>query len=110
MTSKPVAFLLADLGVTKTHFNSIEEARSFGQEFFPWYNTAHRHAGIGLLTPEALHHGRASERHATRAAVLNGAHTTHPERFVNRAPVPPPIPTAVYINPPKPVSTEEISQ
>ena len=138
MTSKPVAFLLADLGVTKTHsrphvsndnpfseaqfktlkyrpgfparFANIEEARSFAQEFFPWYNTQHRHAGIGLLTPEAVHYGRASALHAARAAVLNGAYTAHPERFVNHAPVPPPIPAAVYINPPKPVPTEEVSQ
>jgi len=87
MTSKPVAFLLADLGITKTHsrphvsndnpysesqfktlkyrpdfparFASMEEARAFCQQFFPWYNTAHRHSGIGLLTPEAVHYGRA---------------------------------------------------
>ncbi len=86
MTSKPVAFLLADLGITKTHsrphtsndnpyseahfktlkyrpefpdrFASIEDARVFCQSFF-WYNNDHHHAGIGLLTPETLHHGRA---------------------------------------------------
>ena len=138
MTSKPVAFLLADLGVTKTHsrphvsndnpfseaqfktlkyrpgfpdrFNSIEEARSFAQEFFPWYNTQHRHAGIGLLTPEAVHYGRANDLHAARASVLNAAYAAHPERFVNHLPLPPPIPTAVWINPPKPAATQEVSQ
>jgi putative transposase len=138
MTSKPVAFLLADLGVTKTHsrphvsndnpfseaqfktlkyrpgfperFANIEEARCFAQEFFPWYNTVHRHAGIGLFTPESVHYGRASTLHAARATVLNAAYAAHPERFVNHAPVPPPIPTAVYINPPKPVPTEQVSQ
>ena len=138
MTSKPVAFLLADLGVTKTHsrphisndnpfseahfktlkyrpgfperFATIEEARSFGQEFFGWYNTEHRHAGIGLFTPEALHYGRATELHAARARVLNAAYAAHPERFVNHAPVPPPVPTAAWINPPKTSQTEEVSQ
>src|ERR1022692_2893810 len=77
MTSKPVAFLLADLGVTKTHsrphvsddnpfseshfktlkyrpefpdrFGSLQHARSFCQEFFSWYNTEHHHSGLGLL-------------------------------------------------------------
>jgi putative transposase len=137
MTSKPVAFLLADLGVTKTHsrphvsndnpyseaqfktlkyrpdfperFASIEAARSFGQEFFPWYNTEHRHAGIGLLTPEALHYGRAPEVHAKRAAVLQAAYAAHPERFVNQVPIPPPLPTAAWINPPTLPETEEVS-
>jgi putative transposase len=138
MTSKPVAFLLADLGVTKTHsrphvsndnpyseaqfktlkysssfpehFSSIAEARSFCQEFFSWYNTAHRHAGIGLLTPEALHYGRASEIHAQRAAVLSVAYLAHPERFVNRPPIPPPLPTAAWINPPTTPTKEEVTQ
>jgi putative transposase len=137
MTSKPVAFLLADLGVTKTHarphvsndnpyseaqfktlkyrpdfperFGCIEEARSFGQRFFPWYNTEHRHAGIGLLTPEALHYGWAPAIHAQRAAVLQAAYAKHPERFVNQAPIPPPLPTVAWINPPKLSQTEEVS-
>jgi len=137
MTSKPVAFLLADLGVTKTHsrphvsndnpyseaqfktlkyrpdfperFGCMEEARAFAQEFFPWYNTEHRHAGIGLLTPEALHYGRAPEIHAKRAAVLHAAYAAHPERFVNQTPIPPPLPTAAWINPPKSPETQEVS-
>jgi putative transposase len=138
MTSKPVALLLADLGVTKTHsrphvsndnpyseaqfktlkyrpdfpdrFTSIEEARAFCQRFFPWYNTEHRHAGIGLLTPEAVHFGRAPELYAARAAVLRAAYAAHPERFVNQRPNPPPLPTAVWINPPVLTKTVEVSQ
>lgn len=138
MTSKPVAFLLADLGVTKTHsrphvsndnpyseshfktlkyrpgfpdrFTSIEEARSFCQDFFRWYNTVHRHAGIGLLPPDAVHYGRATKLHEARAAVLHAAYRAHPERFVNRIPIPPPLPTAAWINPPTPPPTEEVSQ
>ena len=128
MTSKPVAFLLADLGITKTHsrphvsddnpysesqfktmkyrpgfpsrFASMEEARAFCQEFFPWYNTEHRHSGIGLLTPEAVHYRRAEALHAARRQVLATAYAAHPERFVNQAPQPPPLPTAAWINPP----------
>ena len=87
MKSKPVAFLMSDLGITKTHsrpytsddnpyseaqfktlkyrpgfpdrFGSIQDARQFCQTFFPWYNQEHHHTGIGLLTPEALHYGKA---------------------------------------------------
>ena len=130
MTSKPVAFLLADLGVTKTHsrphvsndnpyseaqfktlkyrpgfpnrFASIEEARAFCQDFFRWYNAEHRHSGIGLLAPEVVHSGQAQAAYDARAQVLAAAHAAHPERFVRQAPRPPQLPTAAWINPPKP--------
>lgn len=136
MTSKPVAFLLADLGITKTHsrphvsndnpysesqfktlkyrpgfptrFASMEEARAFCQQFFPWYNLEHRHSGIGLLTPEAVHYGRAEALHRARSRVLATAYAAHPERFVNQPPQPPPLPTAAWINPPKPTPCEEV--
>ena len=138
MLSKPVALLLADLGVTKTHsrphtstdnpyseaqfktlkyrpdfperFSRIEDARAFCQEFFPWYNTDHRHAGIGLMPPEAVHYGGANDLHANRANVLHAAYLAHPERFVNGIPVPPPLPTAAWINPPVMPRKEEVSQ
>jgi putative transposase len=129
MTSKPVAFLLADLGITKTHsrpynsndnpyseaqfktlkyrpefperFGSIEDARAFCQSFFPWYNSEHHHSGIGLLTPQTLHYGRAEAVTAARQEVLTAAYAAHPERFVNQPPRPPAVPTAAWINPPK---------
>ncbi len=132
MRSKPVAFLLADLGVTKTHsrpytstdnpyseaqfktlkyrpdfpdrFDSILHARSWGRDFFPWYNREHRHSGIGLMTPEVVHYGRASEVRNQRADVLAAAYVANPERFVRGLPEPPELPTAAWINPP---STEE---
>jgi hypothetical protein len=75
MSSKPIAFLLADLGVTKTHsrphvsddnpysesqfrtmkyrpdfpdrFGCIQDSRAFCQRFFRWYNEEHRHSGLG---------------------------------------------------------------
>lgn len=133
MTSKPVAFLLADLGVTKTHnrpytstdnpyseaqfktlkyrptfparFDSIEHARAHCREFFDYYNHHHRHSGIGLMTPADVHYGRAAQVHADRARVLQAAYAANPERFVHRAPTPPPVPTAAWIN--KPAATEE---
>jgi putative transposase len=132
MTSKPVAFLLADLGVTKTHsrphvsndnpyseaqfktlkyrpgfpdrFASIQEARAFCQDFFRWYNADHRHSGIGLLAPEVVHYGQAQAAYDARSQVLAAAHAAHPERFVRQAPRPPQLPTAAWINPPQPTS------
>jgi putative transposase len=128
MRSRPVAFLLADLGVTKTHsrpytstdnpyseahfktlkyrpefperFQTIEQAREFCRGFFGWYNHEHRHSGIGLMTPAAVHHGCAPELHAARARVLDAAYERHPERFVRRPPMPPALPTAAWINKP----------
>jgi putative transposase len=128
MTSKPVAFLLADLGVLRTHnrpytstdnpyseahfktlkyrpgfparFDSIEHARGFCRDFFAWYNHEHRHSGIGLMTPDAVHHGRADAIHADRARVLDDAYAATPERFVRRPPRPPELPTAAWINKP----------
>ena len=104
MTSKPVALLLADLGVTKTHarphvsndnpfseaqfktlkyrpafptrFGSIQDARVHCHVFFPWYNTEHHHGGLGLLTPADVHHGLTEQRIAARAIVLAATHPT----------------------------------
>ncbi len=129
MTSKSVMFLLADLGVTKTHsrphvsndnpyseahfktlkyrpdfpnrFGSLEHARAHCVDFFRWYNDEHHHSGLGLLTPNDVHHGLAQERTAERALVLRAAHDAHPERFVHGVPVPPSPPTAAWINKPK---------
>jgi putative transposase len=128
MRSKPVAFLLADLGVTKTHsrpytstdnpyseahfktlkyrpgfpdrFGSMEVARTFCRPFFGWYNHTHRHSGIGLMTPAAVHYGRAEALHTERARVLAAAYAANPERFVRGVPAPPALPTAAWINPP----------
>jgi putative transposase len=130
MKSKPVALLLADLGVLKTHsrphvcddnpysesqfrtlkyradfpdrFGSIEDARGFCQSFFHWYNHEHHHSGLGLMTPAAVHYGQAADLLARRQLVLDAAFRDHPERFVRRPPRPPELPSAVWINkPPK---------
>ena len=81
-------------------FNSIEHARSFCRTFFDWYNHQHRHSGIGLITPAAVHDGSATELHAQRARVLEAAYAATPERFVRRPPTPPELPTAASINQP----------
>ncbi|MFU8842111.1 MAG: transposase, partial [Nitriliruptoraceae bacterium] len=129
MRSKPVAFLLADLGVTKTHsrpytstdnpyseaqfktlkyrpdfpdrFDAILHARSWARGFFSWYNHEHRHSGIGLMTPAMVHHGQGEHVREQRAAVLEHAYKANPERFVRGLPHPPTLPMAAWINPPK---------
>ena len=128
MKSKAVAFLLADLGVTKTHsrphvsndnpfsesqfktlkyrpgfpqrFGSLQDARAFCRPFFSWYNTEHRHSGIAYMTPEDVHHGRATQIIDVRAAAFDAAFAAHPERFKGRRPIPQSLPEAVWINPP----------
>jgi putative transposase len=128
MTSKPVALLLADLGVTQSHsrphvsndnpyseaqfktlkyrpgfprrFGSIEAARAHCQHFFGWYNNQHRHGGLGLHTAADIHYGRAAAVQAGRAHVLTSAYHAHPERFVRKPPAPPDLPGTTWINPP----------
>lgn len=130
MTSKPVAFLMADLGVTKTHsrpyvsddnpyseshfrtlkyrpefpdrFGCIQDSRAFCQQFFQWYNDEHRHSGIAMLTPAMVHFGETPTVLAHRQRVLDAAYQAHPDRFVRRPPKPIPVPSEVWINKPLP--------
>lgn len=129
MKSKPVAFFLADLGVTKshsrphvsndnpyiesffktvkyqpefpTHFETLNHARRFCRTFFSWYNNEHRHSGIALLTPADVHLGRSKERLEARQIVLNQAYEAHRERFVRGRPESLQLAPASYINPPQ---------
>lgn len=130
MKSKTVGQLMDDLHVHKTHsrpytssdnpyseaqfktlkyhpefpvrFGCAQDARSFCQEFFSWYNTEHRHSGIAYLTPDMVHHGNAGKVIQARQFVLLDAFAAHPERFVNKVPHPRALPESVWINPPKP--------
>ncbi len=133
MRSKPVAALLVDLDITKTHsrpqisddnpyseaqfktlkyrpdfpdrFGSIQDARAHCQTFFDWYNTIHRHSGIGYMTPHAVHYDEAIALNLQRAETLNAAFIAHPRRFRGITPKPPALPTAAWINPPKMTSS-----
>jgi putative transposase len=73
--------------------------------FFRWYNHEHRHGGIGLMAPAAMHDGTAAALTAQRAITLNTAFTINPIRFKGIAPKPPALPTAAWINPPQKEST-----
>jgi putative transposase len=128
MRSKPVALLLSDLGVTKTHsrpytsndnpyseaqfktlkyrpdfpdrFGSLVDARGWAQPFFQWYNNDHYHTGLNLMTPAMIHYGLAETVRDQRNQVLQTAYVAHPERFVRGVPTVPDLPREVWINPP----------
>ena len=128
MRSKPVADLLIELDVSKSHsrpyvsddnpysksqfktmkyrpdfpdrFGCIEDARAHCHVFFPWYNTQHCHSGVGYMTPHSVHHGLAQAMFVARQATLDAAFLAHPNRFKNIRPQPPALPTAAWINPP----------
>jgi putative transposase len=128
MTSKVVALLLSDLGVTKSlnrphvsndnpfsesqfktlkyrptfppRFGSIEDARACSQRLLEWYNKEHYHSGIALMTPATVHYGRAEDCNAGRQAILSLAYNQHPERFVNGQPKTIALPEEVWINKP----------
>jgi len=129
MKAKSTALLMADLGITKSHsrphvsddnpfsesqfktlkyrptfpsrFGSVMDARAFCVPFFDWYNSKHRHSGIGMMTPEMVHYGQAEQVWDERQRVLQAAYAAHPERFVRGRPTPPTLPEAVWINPPR---------
>ena len=128
MTSKPVAQLLVDLGVARSHsrphvsndnpfseatfktlkyapafptsFGSLQDARAFCERFFAYYNHDHRHSGIGLHTPASVHFGTASDVRDQHRTTLHAAHQANPARFGHRRPEPPPLPAAAWINQP----------
>ena len=128
MTAKTFSQLLVDLDIlasysrprvsddnpfSESHFKTVkyapaypgrfykpEEARSYFRTFFPWYNTEHRHSGLGLLTAVAVHHGHAEHLQAARQRVLDEAYERNPERFTNHPPRAPEIPSEVWINQP----------
>lgn len=128
MTSRPVAQLLVDLGVARSHsrphvsndnpyseaafktlkyapafptnFGSLADARVFCEEFFTYYNHEHRHSGIALHTPASVHYGTAAEIGRQRRVTLHAAYDANPTRFGHRRPEPPALPEAAWINQP----------
>ncbi|MGH9259522.1 MAG: transposase, partial [Acidimicrobiales bacterium] len=127
MTSKTVATLLVDLGISRSHsrprvsndnpyseaqfktlkyvpdfphhFDSLADARAFCDGFFTDYNHVHHHSGIGWHTPASVHQGTYADIDEHRQQTLNRAYTEHPERFTRR-PRPPQIQNEAWINEP----------
>jgi hypothetical protein len=114
MTSKPIALLLADLGVTKSHsrpyvsydnpfseaqfktleyrpdlpqrFGGIADARTHCQVFFTWYNTEYRHRGIALMVPQDVYDGRTDQVLKTGSAAPDAAFVANPAHFEGNRP------------------------
>jgi putative transposase len=127
MTSKPVAQLLVDLGVDRSHsrphvsndnpyseaafktlkyapvfpdrFGSLPDARAFCERFFAYYNHEHHHSSLGWHTPASVHHGTAPAIRAHTAVTLDAAYQANPTRF-SRRPKPPQLPQTAWINQP----------
>lgn len=135
MTSKNVAALLSDLHIERSrsrphvsndnpyseaafktlkycpafpgNFTSIYDARMFTRAFFRYYNTEHRHSGIGLYTPGSVHDGTWENIRDARQKVLDTAYATHPERFARGRPHAPELPRRAWINrPPATIETQ----
>lgn len=138
MTSKSVALLMADLGITKSlgrpqvsndnpfseshfktlkyqpmfpkQFGCLEDARQFCSNFFDWYNNEHYHSGISLMTPSMVHYGAAEECNRRRQKVLADFYDRYPERFVKGTPRVLELPSKVWINrPQEPSDSDTIS-
>jgi putative transposase len=114
MVAKTVAQLLIDLGIAKTHsrpytsndnpyseaqfktlkyrpdypdrFASPAAARVWASFFFDWYNNAHYHTGLNLMTPATVHYRQVEAVCEQRNQVLQVAYALHPERFVQGLP------------------------
>lgn len=134
MTSKPLASLLVDLDITRSHsrprqsndnpfseaafktlkyspdyparFDSIGHARAWMEAFVTYYNHEHRHSGIGYYTPASVHYGTAGLVQTQRQATLDAAYAAHPERF-NGRPKAPDLPEKAAINDPQRRKSQE---
>lgn len=62
-------------------FTSIEHARQWITGFVDWYNTSHRHSGIGFVTPMQRRIGADQEIIAIRKQTYQAAKEAHPERW-----------------------------
>ena len=81
-----------------SYFKDLEHARSWMADFVNWYNTEHRHSGIGYITPEQRHCKEGSMIMAKRNSVIVKAYTAKPERW-SRKPALWENAEVVYLNP-----------
>ena len=129
MKSRPVALLLSDLGITKTHsrpytsddnpfsesqfktlkyrpdfpqrFGCIEDARRFRKAFSGGTTKSIGIPASTFLLQKPFIMGLRNKSWEARGHVLSAAHEAHPERFVNGVPSVKQMPGAVWINPPQ---------
>jgi putative transposase len=129
MTSRTLAVMMEDLGITKSHsrprvsddnpyseaqfktlkyhrdfpprMESIHEGQLFLDGLFHWYNHDHFHKGIAYFTPAQVYSGEHVALQPARQAVLDARYAKNPERFVNGKPIAKMPPDIVGINLPK---------
>ena len=95
-------------GLTDSRWPSTpDRGRAFCESFFTSYNHEHRHSGVGLHPPAAVHYGRSPALAVARQQVLDTAWAAHPERFTRR---PEPktlrLPDTAWINKPEPATDQ----
>lgn len=93
-------------------FDSIEEARTWVQQFARWYNDEHRHSGIVFVTPTQRHEGADIALLKQRHTVYTAAKQRHPQRWSGETRNWTPV-KEVWLNPerqPKQEVQEEMKQ
>ncbi|WP_299169988.1 IS3 family transposase [uncultured Arthrobacter sp.] len=80
-------------------FTDIEHARTWVEGFISYYNTAHRHSGIGYYTPASVHEGTWKQLLNHRQDLLDDHYAQHPSRY-HQPPKAPTIRTESWINKP----------
>ncbi len=112
MTSKTLATLFADLGITTSRnrprvsndnpfseslfktakywpgyprtFASLEQARQWAGQFINHYNNHHRHSALEGHTPASIHNGTWIHIHHARQATLDQLYAANPARYPRR--------------------------
>jgi putative transposase len=65
-------------------FTDLDAARTWVSSYVPWYNNQHRHSGIALFTPSAVHNGTWVHCWRQRNQAQQAYYNAHPERFRSR--------------------------
>jgi len=62
-------------------FESVDQARTWTQQFVQWYNHQHKHSGLKFVTPVQRHDGQANAILRHREQVYEAAKQRCPERW-----------------------------
>jgi putative transposase len=79
-------------------FAELDAARDWASRFVRWYNTEHRHSGIGYVTPAQRHAGEDRSLLAARHELYQQARQANPRRWSGQTRDWTPV-TSVTLNP-----------
>ncbi|MGO1231761.1 transposase [Glutamicibacter arilaitensis] len=71
-------------------FAALEDARTYLDDYVPWYNEQHKHSGIALFSPAQVHDGSWQQVSEVRQTALEEYFRKHPSRFHARPVTPSP--------------------